>query len=68
MHGPNGPWLPSAQQRFRSTWEGGGGAVPRLFLTAAQAGEHAEVFEGGSVTFDFRAGGNLLEEATHNFT
>ena len=37
-------------------------SVPRAsFLDMAQAREHAEVFEGGGVAFDFCAGGDLLE-------
>ena len=39
-----------------------------LLLRAAQAGEHVEVFQRRGVALDLCAGGNLLEQAAHDFS
>jgi hypothetical protein len=37
------------------------------FVGLAEFGEDAEIFERGSIAFDFAAGGDLFEEAAHDF-
>src|ERR1051326_8318460 len=39
-----------------------------LLLRLAQPGEHAEILQRGGVAFDFCAGGDLLEQAAHDFS
>ena len=41
---------------------------PLSFLGLAEAGNDAKIFQGGGVAFDLCAGGNLLEEAPHDFS
>ena len=38
-----------------------------LLLRAAESGEHVEIFERRGVALDLRAGGDLLEQAAHDF-
>jgi len=38
------------------------------FFHLRQPSQHVQVFESGGVTFDFGAGGDLFEEAAHDFS